>query len=89
LRLCVYYLFNIKQNKGFKAFDSVANFHLSNGAKIEHINWLADTSERGISQSAGIMLNYHYRLDKIAINHENYMTSGKVFASSEVRAWLT
>ena len=88
LRLCVHYIFNIKKQKGFKTYDPVSNFHLSNGAKIEHINWLADISNRGISQSAGIMINYHYRLDKIAINHENYMTSGKVFGSSEVRAWL-
>jgi malonyl-CoA decarboxylase len=88
LRLCSHFLFNIRKANGLRAFDPVANFHLSNGAKIEHIQWLADTSNKGIAQSAGIMVNYHYRLDKIEINHENYMRFGKIHASSDARSWL-
>lgn len=88
MRLCAHYLFNVKQKKVKRAFDPVANFHLSNGAKIEHIHWMADLSKKGIAQSAGIMLNYHYRLDKIFINHENYLTDGTVHASSDARSWL-
>ncbi|OFX42751.1 MAG: hypothetical protein A2046_11160 [Bacteroidetes bacterium GWA2_30_7] len=90
MRLCAHYLFNVKRNDDpNRALDPVANFHLSNGAKIEHIHWLADISKRGMKQSAGIMLNYHYRLDKIAINHENYMTKGNLHASSAAKAWLS
>ncbi len=88
MRLCANYLFNVKQKKVKRAYDPVANFHLSNGAKIEHINWLADISKKGISQSAGIMMNYHYRPDKIFINHENYLTDGTIHASSDARSWL-
>lgn len=88
MRLCAHYLFNFKRHHTQNAYDPVANFHLSNGAKIEHIHWMADISKRGIARSAGIMLNYHYRLDKININHEAYMTSGKIHASSDARSWL-
>jgi hypothetical protein len=31
------------------------------------------------------MLNYHYRPDKIEINHENYMTCGSVHVSTEAK----
>ena len=88
LRLCTHFLFTVKKGNGIRTFDPVANFHLSNGAKIEHIHWLADISKKGIAQSAGIMVNYHYRLDKIEINHENYMRHGKIHVSSEVRSLL-
>jgi malonyl-CoA decarboxylase len=88
LRLCSHFLFNVRKGNGMRAFDPVANFHLSNGAKIEHIHWMADQSKKGIAQSAGIMVNYHYRLDKIEINHENYMRHGKIHASSDARSWL-
>lgn len=89
MRLCAHFLFKVRRVNGKRAYDPVANFHLSNGAKIEHIHWLADTSKKGIAQSAGIMLNYHYRLDKIEINHEEYMTSGTVNASSDAHSWLS
>lgn len=88
MRLCTHYLLNEKGKTQLRAADPVANFHLSNGAKIEHVNWLADTSARGIKQSAGIMVNYHYRIDKIVVNHENYQTEGIIHASSDARSWL-
>jgi len=28
---------------------------------VERINWMADRSEKGLSQSGGIMVNYVYR----------------------------
>lgn len=86
MRLCAHYLIYVK--KGKRAFDPVAHFHLSNGAKIQHIHWLGDVSEKGMLQSAGIMLNYHYRLNKIPANHENYMATGEVYASKDARSWL-
>ncbi len=81
--LCAHYLVNAR--KGSRARDRVAHFHLSNGASIERINWLADTSERGMAQSAGIMVNYRYRLDQIERNHEAYTGEGLVAAAAGVR----
>lgn len=64
--------------------DSVAHFHLSNGARIERINWDADTSARGRAQSYGIMVNYLYDLAEIDSNHEQYIASGTVASSKPV-----
>ena len=64
----------------------MANFHLSNGARVERINWLADTSEKGLEQSAGMMVNYRYVLSSIEENHENYRTTGEAAASPEIEA---
>ena len=86
MRLCLYYLANAKRGKSIQAYDPVANFHLSNGAKIEKIHWLANTSKKGMMQSGGIMLNYHYRPDKIELNHENYMTTGSIHISVKEKA---
>lgn len=86
LRLCAHYL--LKEKKKDKPFDPVCNFHLSNGARIERINWLADISEKGMKQSAGMMVNYYYKLSDIDENHEEFMTHGKVIASKAVRGFL-
>lgn len=64
--------------------DAVARFHLGNGARLERINWLADLSARGLSQSFGVMVNYQYRLDDIEKNHEAFVNSGAVQASNAV-----
>ena len=40
--------------------DSVARFHLRNGARLERINWLSDTSVAGMRRAAGMMVNYLY-----------------------------
>ena len=68
--------------------DAVARFHLGNGARLERINWLADTSERAIAQGHGLMVNYQYDLDDIEKNHEAYAESRTVVASSAVQKWL-
>jgi malonyl-CoA decarboxylase len=86
-RLCARYLAKEKREGG-AAYDRVANFHLSNGARIERLNWLADTSAKGISQSAGMMVNYLYKLGDIEANHEAYRGEGKVMTSSTIRALL-
>lgn len=84
-RLCAQYL--LREKAGAKrALDPVAHFHLSNGARVERLNWMGDNSPKGIRQSAGIMVNYLYRLDRIEKNHEAYAGEGKVTASSAIRA---
>lgn len=85
MRLCARYLTQGKRPDG-KALDPVAHFHLTNGARMERINWLADTSTNGLQQSAGIMINYLYKLGEIDDNHEAYTGAGKIAASSAIRS---
>ncbi|MDD9331938.1 MAG: malonyl-CoA decarboxylase [Wolbachia sp.] len=87
LKLCTYYLLKINSSNG-NAYDPVAHFHLSNGASIKQLHWMADTSEKGISQSAGIMVNYLYELSKIDNNHENYMVNKVISHSKQVSSIL-
>jgi malonyl-CoA decarboxylase len=83
LRLAARYLINEKTPRG-RALDGVAHFHLSNGARLERINWLGDLSAKGLQQSAGLMINYLYPLDDIEENHEAYTGEGRVTASQSV-----
>ncbi|HVI50379.1 MAG TPA: malonyl-CoA decarboxylase [Candidatus Sulfotelmatobacter sp.] len=83
-RLCVRYL-GEKKGSG-RALDPVAHFHLSNGARMERLNWLGDGSAKGITQSAGMMINYLYKLSEIDANHESYRGQGKIVLSSAVKA---
>lgn len=82
MRLCARYL--VQEKKRGKSLDSVANFHLQNGAMVERINWMADTSEKGLNQSAGIMVNYVYRVENIEEYAQSYFSSGQIHASSDI-----
>lgn len=86
LRLCARYL--LREKRGSRALDPVAHFHLSNGAQLEQLNWLGDISAKGMKQSAGIMVNYHYKLADIDDNHEDYVTDGRIAAAKSVLQWL-
>lgn len=79
-----YYFLKARTPKG-RLIDSVARFHLGNGARLERINWLGDLSPKGMRESAGVMVNYLYRLDDIEKNHEAYANDGEVVASSAVK----
>jgi malonyl-CoA decarboxylase len=82
-RLTAEYLLTAKRRDG-RALDPVAQFHLSNGARVERLNPLADTSKRGLEQSYGMMVNYAYRLAEIEENLEAYTGEGKIAAASAV-----
>jgi malonyl-CoA decarboxylase len=84
-RLCARYLMERRPGSA-RARDPVAHFHLSNGARMERLNWLADTSDKGIAQSAGMMINYLYKLSEIEANHEAYRGQGKFVTSAAIRA---
>ena len=84
IRLCARYLIRERAPSG-RALDPVAHFHLSNGARVERLNWLGDISPKGLQQSAGIMVNYLYRLGEIEVNHEAYRGEGRVAGSSALR----
>jgi len=85
--LAAHYFLKARTAKG-RLIDSVARFHLGNGARLERINWLGDLSPKGLRESAGIMVNYLYRLDDIEKNHEAYANQGEVIASSAVKKLL-
>jgi malonyl-CoA decarboxylase len=85
--LAAHYFLRARTPRG-KLIDSVARFHLGNGARLERINWLGDLSPKGVRESAGVMVNYLYRLDDIEKNHEAYANDGTVASSSSVRKLL-
>ncbi len=82
-RLCARYFLETRDDG--QPIDPVARFHLKNGARLERLNWLGDTSDKGLLQSAGIMANYRYILADIEKNHEAYMHRGKLAMSAEIR----
>ncbi len=85
--LASHYFLKARTSKG-RLIDSVARFHLGNGARLERIDWLGDLSPKGLRESAGIMVNYLYRLEDIEKNHEAYANQGTVAASSAVKKLL-
>ena len=85
--LAAHYFLKARTPKG-RMIDSVARFHLGNGARLERIDWLGDLSPKGLRESAGIMVNYLYRLEDIEKNHEAYANDGAVVASSAVKKLL-
>ena len=85
-KLCAHY--PLKEKRDERAYDLVENFHLTNGACIERINWLADSSKKGTEQSLGMMVNYYYKLSQIAKNHEYYVTETKIATSKDVKSLL-
>ena len=85
-RLCAHYL-SSTQSPG-RSLDPVSRFHLTNGARIEHVNWMGDTSSKGLAQSLGFMVNYRYVPDEIEENHELYRSGEQVPMSNEVKNLL-
>jgi len=82
--LAAHYLMSAKRSDDMP-LDPVARFHLGNGAQIHAVHADADTSEKGIAQSAGTMVNYLYDLNKVAQNHERFATAKEITASAEIR----
>ncbi len=83
-QLCATYLLQ-RVDVGEPALDPVARFHLNNGAKLERINWLANTSRKGLRESLGLMVNYLYEPKAIEGNHEKFV-QGDIVASRQVRS---
>ena len=82
-QLCAYYLVRAKEEGG-EPLDPVARFHLGNGASLDRLNFLGDTSESGMARSAGLMVNYVYWLAELEKNHERYFRERVVSASPTV-----
>jgi len=81
-RLCAHYLLHAKHGKA--PLDPVERFHLANGARLQRLNWLGDSSENGLQRSVGLMANYVYRARDAEHNHEAYARDYRVVASHEL-----
>lgn len=82
MRLCAWYLYGEK-HRGY-ALNPVANFHLQNGAVMWRINWMADSSLKGLTGSCGLMVNYRYYLEETGTNRITYLGSKNIKASEQV-----
>jgi len=83
LRAAAAYFLRARTSRGLPR-DPVARFHLGNGARLERLNYLADTSPRALAQSHGLMVNYLYDLDDIEKNHEAYAQQQAIIAAGAV-----
>lgn len=83
MRLAARYLSRARQ--GELPYDPVARFHLGNGARVERLNWLADTSAKGFAQSYGMMVNYLYDPNAIEANVEGFAGEGVIAVSTAIR----
>jgi malonyl-CoA decarboxylase len=83
LRAAAWYYLRARNGRGLPV-DAVARFHLGNGARLERLDWLGDTSERALAQSHGLMVNYLYDVDYIERNHEAYAQQHAVVAAGAV-----
>jgi malonyl-CoA decarboxylase len=87
LQLAGHYLSQEKHRQHY-ARDPVTHFHLSNGACIERLNWLADSSTKGLTAAAGLMVNYVYDLSHIESNSQAYTEQGKIQLSPQLNGLL-
>jgi malonyl-CoA decarboxylase len=83
MKNAVKYLTKSERNDGLPN-DPVSRFHIGNGASLEKINLNADTSEKGMIQSYGVMANYLYDLKVVEENHENFFKNKAVPVSNKI-----
>lgn len=81
--LCARYLLDAK--RGREPLDPVERFHLANGASLDRVNWMADSSRPGVQRSFGFMANYLYNPEEVERNHEAYAREYRVVASRGVQ----
>ena len=84
MRAAAWYFLYAKTPRGLP-IDPVARFHLGNGARLEKMHFLADSSENGMKQSYGVMVNYLYDLDDIEKNHEAFAENRVVVTANAIR----
>ena len=78
-----YFLNSTRKDK--QPNDPVARFHLGNGALLDRVNLGGNLSNKGLSESFGMMVNYRYDLPNIEKNHEAYAKEQKIEISQEVK----
>eukprot|EP00955_Chlamydomonas_euryale_P082568 363740-Chlamydomonas_euryale.AAC.31 len=68
--------------------DPVANFHLRNGAQLFKLHWAADCSDRGLSNSFGIMVSYRYDTELVHARNHQYLVDRTVAVADDVAKLL-
>jgi malonyl-CoA decarboxylase len=82
-RLAARYLVDAKRADGLPQ-DSVARFHLANGAIVHDIHIDADRSAKGARQSHGLMVNYLYDRDRLEANIDGYFGKAHIARSPTI-----
>jgi malonyl-CoA decarboxylase len=82
-RLALMYLTELRA--GSKPFDPVANFHFSNGARLESIHPFANIRSYGLHDSFGVMVSYRYIPEDLEENHERFVRDGEMALSSDLQ----
>ena len=83
MSLCARYLTTMDQGR---ATDPVANSHLSNGALVERVNWMANPASYGMTESLGLMVNYRYDLEAMGANARSYLNGETITSSGRVKS---
>jgi malonyl-CoA decarboxylase len=82
-RVTYYFITQVKRKSG-QAINSVAHFHLGNGASLNQIHLEANTNKLALEDSWGVMVNYLYDSEAVAKNHEDYANLEPVAISSKL-----
>ncbi|GAA5800900.1 hypothetical protein HPULCUR_006339 [Helicostylum pulchrum] len=89
MKLCSRYILSEKRAEK-NALDPVGKRFFTNGACAHQIHWQADTSDKGLQESFGIMINYNYITDRIESNHRLYLLNGTISVSEPKKeGWLS
>jgi malonyl-CoA decarboxylase len=81
-RLALAYL--TQAHRDGKLYDTVATFHLSNGARLERINPFGNVRPYGVEASFGVTVNYRYLPAELEENHEQFVRLGRIRVSSNL-----
>ena len=90
MRNCARYLLRAKRadhgTAAPQAADPTAHFHCGNGARLERLNWLANSAPYDIAAAAGMLANYRYPLADLQANRAAYRATGAIAASPTIKA---
>jgi len=78
----------LSEKRGQRSIDPVANFHLSNGARVERIIFGANQQDIAQDRALGMMVNYRYEIPKIEDRHDAYVHEGIIDAHPDVSGLL-
>ncbi|AYU76248.1 malonyl-coa decarboxylase-like protein [Leishmania donovani] len=82
------YLCTAKRSGDGRIRDPVGNFHVSNGATVYRLNFLANTTPKASCESACIMVNYWYDLPTVSANAAQYEVSRTVPLGEPIKTLL-
>ncbi|KPI85398.1 malonyl-coa decarboxylase-like protein [Leptomonas seymouri] len=88
LRSVAVYLCTAKRGGDARVFDPVGNFHVSNGATVYRLNFLANTTAQGSRESACVMVNYWYDMPTVSSNVAAYEVRKRVALGEPMTALL-